>query len=347
MNLSKEEKEHIIQELKIELKAKPDGSGKNLIVPSCPFCGHEGGKYGIYIGKETDRKKPFMSHCFSCGKSTFTLEQLLKELNRTDLMIDETFNFNTIKNMDDFSFMNDSEIEIDDELSVVEMPECYTETNKNLYLERRGYTARDYKYFPVGTTRGMNFKFDDYVIFPIVDNGDYVGYVSRHTWDKTDIDDYNKKAKRTGKYQIMRYKNSTENDFVKLLYNYDSVIEDETDTVILVEGVFDVIALTRTLNLYDNHSIAVVATFGKKVSDTQIYKLQSKGVKTIIIGYDGDAVEAIKRTGEMLNEYFEVFVADIADPTKDFDNMNFWEIYDTFAYDLKTITEYRLNKIQL
>lgn len=75
----------------------------------------------------------------------------------------------------------------------------------------------------------------------------------------------------------MRYRNSTENDFVKLLYNYDSIIEDETDTVILVEGVFDVIALTRKLNLYNNPSVAVVATFGKKISDTQIYKLQAKG----------------------------------------------------------------------
>ena len=47
----------------------------------------------------------------------------------------------------------------------------------------------------------------------------------------------------------MRYRNSTENDFVKLLYNYDAVKEDETDTVIIVEGVFDAIALTRKLNL--------------------------------------------------------------------------------------------------
>lgn len=56
MELSKEEKEYIIQELSIELHAKPDGSGKNLIVPQCPYCGHEGGKYGIYIGKATERK---------------------------------------------------------------------------------------------------------------------------------------------------------------------------------------------------------------------------------------------------------------------------------------------------
>ena len=138
---------------------------------------------------------------------------------------------------------------------------------------------------------------------------------------------------------------STENDFVKLLYNYDSIIEDETDTVILVEGVFDVIALTRKLNLYNNPSVAVVATFGKKISDTQIYKLQAKGVHTIVIGYDGDATEAIKKTGDQLNEYFDCYVADIEDSSQDFDSMDFWEIYDTFAFRLKTLTEYKLNKI--
>lgn len=89
---------------------------------------------------------------------------------------------------------------------------------------------------------------------------------------------------------MRRYKNSTENEFMKLLYNYDTIIEGETDTVILVEGVFDVIALTRKLELYDNQRVAVVATFGKKISTTQIYKIQQKGVKTVVLAYDGDAV---------------------------------------------------------
>lgn len=39
---------------------------------------------------------------------------------------------------------------------------------------------------------------------------------------------------------------------------------DETDTVILAEGIFDVIALTRRLELYDNSHVAAVATFGRK-----------------------------------------------------------------------------------
>lgn len=346
MLLNKEEKNYIIQELMVELHAKPDGSGKNLIVPVCPYCGDDRGKFGIYIGTETDRKKTFMSHCFKCGHSTLTLEQLLTDIGRPDLIVEETFDLSGEKQMGAFSFLED-EKEIDDSLCVVSMPENYRRSYFNKYLKKRGFTEDDYEMFPVGTTRHLNFKFDDYVIFPIIDTGDIVGYVSRHTWDKSDIDEHNRKARHNGEYQIMRYRNSTENDFVKLLYNYDSVIEDVTDTVILVEGVFDVIALTRKLNLYDNHSIAVVATFGKKISDIQIYKLQSKGVKTVVIGYDGDASEAIKRVIDQLNAYFDVYVTDIEDPTKDFDSMGFWEIYDAFDINLKTGTEYKLTKIQL
>ena len=244
-------------------------------------------------------------------------------------------------------FFSLEEDEIDDELSIVEMPEGWKRCFRNSYLHSRGFTLDDYEYFPVGTTRGLNFKFDDYVVFPIIDNGDTVGYISRHIWGKSEIDEYNKKARRNGKYEIRRYNNSIENDFVKLLYNYDAVIEDETDTVIIVEGIFDAIALTRKLDLYDNHRIAVVATFGKKISNTQIYKLQSKGVKTVILGYDGDAVEAINTAALQLNDYFDVFIAYIENPDADFDSMDFWEIFDVFSMSLKTPVEYKLNTVQI
>lgn len=134
--------------------------------------------------------------------------------------------------------------------------------------------------------------------------------------------------------------------FVRLLYNYDSIVEQETDTVILVEGIFDVVALVRKLDLYDNPNIAVVATFGKKISLTQIYKLQVKGVRTVVIGYDGDAVAAIKQTATEMAPYFEVFVADIPNPEKDWQDLSFEEIFEIFAERLKTPIEYKLSKLQ-
>lgn len=343
MYISREDKEHIIRELTNELHAKFDGSRKNLIVPVCPYCGHGGGKFGIYTGVETDNKKLFMSHCFSCGHTTTDLDKLLEDIGRPDLKLSKV---STIRNIEIPEFFRiGTEEEIDDELEPVEMPDGWKRCYRNPYLKARGFCSDDYDHFPVGTTRGLNFKFDDYVIFPIIDNGEYVGYVSRHTWSKSDIDNYNSRAKRNGHFQIRRYNNSYDNDFVKLLYNYDAVIEDETDTVILCEGLFDVIALTRKFDLYDNHRVAAVATFGKKISDTQIFKLQNKGVRNIILGYDSDATEAINKTAAQLNEYFDVMIAKIDCNGKDWDEMEFWDAYDCIAYNLKTPTEFKMSTL--
>lgn len=342
MFIDRETKEYLIKELEFELHAKLDGGRKNLIVPTCPYCGKQGGKFGIFVGAETEKKKLFMSHCFSCGHTTKDINQLLDDIGRPDLKVEETASFNPLEVPEFFGVEED---EIDDELEEVEMPEGYKRCYKNRYLKSRGFEFEDYDYFPVGTTRGLNFKFDDYVIFPIIDNGKAVGYVSRHIWSKADIDEYNNRAKRNGKYQIRRYNNSLENDFIKLLYNYDTVIEDETDTVIIVEGIFDVISLTRKLDLYENNRVSVVATFGKKISDTQIYKLQSKGVRTVVIGYDSDAMEAINKAANQLNEYFDVYIAKIDSDGKDWDEMPYQDIYQTFSYNLCTPVEYKLQTI--
>lgn len=343
MILSKQDTDFLIEELTRHLGATRDGGNKNLIA-RCPYCGKER-KYGVYIGKETPRKKQFMSHCFSCGRSTLTLDKLLEEIGRTDLMIAPTTDLDAPLDAG-LLFPIDIPEEIDDELGVVELPDFYKQVYTHPYLQSRGFTYDDYDYFPVGTTGKLNFRFTDYVIFPVMDSGDVVGYVARHTWSKAEIDNYNRKAKRSGEYQIRRFNNSTQNDFVKLLYNYDAIIEDETDTVILLEGIFDVVALTRKLELYDNPHFVAVATFGKKVSQAQIYKLQSKGVRTVILGFDGDAVAAIKQTATELSQYFEVFIADIADPTKDWEDLSEQEIFEVFVSRLKSPLEYKLSKLQ-
>ena len=316
--------------------------GKNLIVSHCPFCGKTGGKFGIYIGQPTSRREPFMAHCFSCGKSTRTLEQLLELVGRMDLMVAP---ISDIAAPLRFSLSIEPD-EIDDELVAVELPDFYKRTFNHPYLKERGFVNDDYDYFPVGITSKLNPRFADYVIFPVYDNGDCVGFVSRHTLSKDEIDTHNRKAKFNGDYKILRYRNSTNNDFSKILYNYDAIREGATDTVILTEGIFDVIALTRKLDLYDNPYIVAIATFGKKISDVQVYKLQCKGVKTVVVGYDGDAVEAIKNTASRLSKYFNVFVADITDAHKDWDELSESEIYTIFAEHLLSASDYKLNKVQ-
>lgn len=337
-----EDKKQLVQSLIVELNGKLDGGRKNILAEECPYCGKRGGKFGIYIGPDTPKKKAFMAHCFSCGKSVSSVNSLLRDIGRSDLQITDTISLDSVN----INFTDSDNEKIDDSLDIVEMPKGYQRTRINDYLKSRGFTRADYNHFEVGTTRGLNFKYNDYVIFPIYDHSDIVGYISRHTWSKEKIEAQNEEAKISGKYEIRRYNNSRENDFSKLLYNYDSIIEDVTRTAIIVEGVFDVIALTRKLNLYNNHIIVPVATFGKKISNEQIYKLQEKGVSTVVVGYDGDAVNTIKKVAEELEDYFDVLVADIVNPEDDFDSMCDKDIYNTFSYNLKSPIEYNLTKVQ-
>lgn len=286
-----------------------------------------------------------MSHCFSCGCSTYTLEGLLEFIGRQDLKVAPTTDLDARLDTNLLFPLEEGE-EIDDTLDVTGLPDFYRRCFTHPYLKSRGFTFDDYEYFQVGTTRGLNFRYDAYVIFPIIDEGDIVGYVSRHTSSKEEIDRHNTGIRRKGGHRILRFRNSTENDFVKLLYNYDAVIGNVTDTVIITEGIFDVIALTRKMDGYENERMATVATFGKKISRTQIYKLQCKGVRTVIIGYDGDAVEAIKKTADELSAYFRVFIADIPDARKDWEDLSREEIEDIFSNRLRTPAEYRLLKVQ-
>lgn len=336
MFITPELRQEIAEELIEELHGKFDGSRKNIIA-NCPHCGKEK-KFGVYVGPGAARKRFGMSNCFVCGLRLGTLKATLNFLGRTDLLPSET------TELDDE--LTDSEAlfdeSIDDELVVVDLPKGYKRCFRNRYLKSRGWNADDYEYFPVGTNRGLEREFEGYVIFEIRDEGRVVGFVARSTWSKDEIEDYN----RRHRYPLRRYKNNNEdlgNGFSKLLYNYDSIRPLETHSVILCEGVFDVVALTRKLELYENKAFVPVATFGKKISIEQMYKLQAKGVEQVVVGYDNDAKETISAIATELDKYFDVLIADIPDGIgKDWDEMDVEDIYDVFSNNLKTIREFNL-----
>lgn len=338
MELSVADKKTLTEDLIMEYDGKLDGGRKNVLFPECPFCGHSGYKFGVYVGKQSTKYKTWgSSHCFSCGRSFRTLRETLGALNHLDWLPKDTTDLNS-----QVRISLDDDDEIDDDLQEIEMPDGYKRTFRNSYLKSRGFVADDFQYFPCGTTRGMNRKYDDYVLMEIHDAGRLVGFVARHTWDKEDIDDYN----RHHRFQIHRYNNSTENQFSKLLYNYDSIIEGETDTVILCEGVFDVIGLNQKMELYDYTGIVPVATFGKKISECQMMKLQQKGVENVVIGYDNDdaAKDVIGAVANQLEDYFDVFCLQYPKGSgKDFGDMSFDEIYDVFANHIVRPREFVLN----
>lgn len=338
MRLTPEIQKQIADELMYELGGKFDGSKKNLLISQCPFCGHGGYKYGIYVGSSTGRKTFGSSNCFHCGRGFGTLKETLAALGREDLMPKDTTDLDD----DDVEFTSIFEEDIDDELVTIQMPKGYKRCFKNAYLKSRGWNADDYEYFPVGTNRSFEREYEDYVILEVRDNGRIVGFVARNTMSKQAIEDYNERHH----FKIRRYKNSDEklgNGFAKLLYNYDAIVPMETHSVILCEGPFDVVGLNRKLELYDNKKIVPVATFGKKISMEQMFKLQQKGVEQVVVGYDNDVKEATGKIAMELDKYFDVLVADIPDGVgKDWDEMDVEDIYDVFCNNLKTVREFNL-----
>lgn len=334
MELSLELQHQIAEELLVELNGKYDGPKRNILA-KCPFCGDSRYKYGIYIGATTKYKTFGSSNCFHCGHKCRDLKDTLEAIGRLDLLPKETTKLDDGIE-DELNLFDD---EVDDDLVSIEMPKGYKRTFRNAYLKSRHFIADDYEYFPCGTTRGINQKYNDYVLLEIRDNKKLVGFVGRHIWDKADIEEYNS----THRFQIRRYSNSTENGFGRLLYNIDAVVPYETRTIILCEGPFDVIALTRKLDLYDYPLIVPVATFGKKISETQIYKLQSKGIEQVLIGYDADAKETTSNVAMQLDKYFDVYIADLdMSEGKDWDEMRSEDIYEVFANHIKTVREFNL-----
>ena len=288
---------------------------------TCPFCGKE---QHFYINKKTQ-----MFDCKKCG--TFgNIYKLLRFLDKTYLL-----NGATIENTDTIVSVRSmlaSELE-SSEVSVTELPEVKMPVgwrvlrNSNPYLLNRGITPELCERYKFGSTKMLR-KYDNYVLIPIYDGGKIRGYIGR----------YGSKKVPDGK---LRYNNSIGTKFAQLLFGYDEITEN-TATVILVEGIFDKIAVDKVLRLWESEEVKCVCTFGKKISAEQIEKLKVKGVSRVILLYDFDAIKDIKRYGIELENHF---VTSITYTTKkDIDECTAEEALAVFA-NLKRPREFNVDVI--
>src|SRR5690606_13820809 len=104
----------------------------------------------------------------------------------------------------------------------------------------------------------------------------------------------------------LRYKNST-TDFSKCLFGYDE-INEKTSTVILVEGIFSKTKTDINLGLDYLDEMKCCATFGAGISDYQIELLKRKGISNIVLWFEADVLDKVKRVGSQLGLYFNVKV---------------------------------------
>lgn len=263
------------------INPKPTRSGQ--YIADCPLCGKE---QHFYISRKTQ-----MWDCKKCHEYG-SIYKLLRLLDKTYLLagstIEEKERIESIREMTQELVSND-DTEIS-ELPVKKMPVGWKVSAKSTkYLLSRGITPEDCKRYNIGAT-DMFRRYENYVLIPVYDGGEIRGFLGRY-------------GARKVPDNKLRYNNSIGTEFAELLFGYDE-ITDNTSTVILVEGVFDKIAVDKVLHLWDGEEVKCVCTFGKKISDKQIKKLMLKGVTNVILLYDFDAVKEIKKYGLELEKYF-------------------------------------------
>lgn len=195
------------------------------------------------------------------------------------------------------------------------------------YLESRGLTYLDFCNNVIGITN-LESKYKDFVIFlidPTTDLKLCKGFVARNT----------------NKFSDKRYRNSSNADFDRLLYGFSN-IDNTTNTLILVEGIFDKISVDHFLQENNDDTIKCCATFGKKITELQLQKLISTNVSNIILIYDQDAIEQLKTYGLRLRQYFKVYVNNTNE--KDLGDSSYTDIVDIMN-NLVPPDKYYMNKL--
>lgn len=255
--------------------ARYDSSKKN-IYGVCPWCG--GNEFGISI------KENHLFGCFrksQCGV-TGNIFKLLKKLGRQDLLKEEVVKLGEKLEFELGKKAGDEDLDIN--VATIRPPIGFRRVMSNKYLEDRGFT--EFEKYEVGTTM-LDRKFKDRTIFLIKEDGEVKGYLGRATKEGMQP----------------KYRNST-SDFSKLLGGIDE-IEEETQTLILVEGLLDKVNVDRLLKLDQQSEIKCVCTFGAKVSLIQIVKMKMFNLKNIILFYENDVIGAIQGYAFKLEKEFE------------------------------------------
>lgn len=156
------------------------------------------------------------------------------------------------------------------------------------YMEQRGF---DRKSLNVSMCKA-NYNIAYPIVFPILDNGEFKGWVGRTT---------NKYVEKKRKY----FYNEGFRKRDTLCGNYE-----QGKIVFVCEGFMDYLSL-RTRGHIKN----VVAILGWHISDEQVEKLKNKGVRTVVSSLDND--KAGKRGTEYLKRFFNVIPFQYPDGKKD------------------------------
>lgn len=315
-----------------------DDKHENLFV-DCIWCG--GKEFGISL------KENHVFNCFRKAKCGITgnVFTLLKKLERFDLLSNN--GTESIRYSDKLINIIEQKVienKFDLTIPTIQLPLGFKRIYSNFYLENRDFDS--FHKYEVGTTKLFR-KLRDHVIIVIREQGEIKGYIARLALNSKQHKELEQKLER----RIPRYRNS-ESDFGKILVGYDEIKED-TETVILVEGLFGKEHVERILGIDGaDCGIKCCSTSGAKISEEQIFKLQLKGIKKITLFFDIDVINKIKKIAlKLMNEFDEVKIVvstfkDERGNDKDPADLTEEEMFEVFKNEKDPI-EFYLNKVHI
>lgn len=312
---------------------------KMNVIGVCPKCG--GDEFGISI-EDNHRFGCYRKNKCGFKGNIFTLLKFIGKLG--DYLDEGEIYSRTEDKLVKKLIIKEEEINL--ELETINQPIGWKRVYQNDYLDSRGFEESDYKKFKVGVTHLDPKLRDKYVVFLIELKGELKGYVGRHIWSKKEIEEKNREYKEEGvDKKILRWCNSA-TDFSKLLGGEEELSED-TEIVILVEGLFDKRGIDKLMNLDTQKEVKCCCTFKCDVSPEQVFRLQQfKNIKHIILLYDPDVISQIQKVGLFLEDKFQEVQIGFNETGKDPDEMNNEEL-DKVLSNLYYPENFVLSKLPL
>jgi hypothetical protein len=332
-------KERIIKEFGLRSFGKKGWMG-NSIHFTCPVCGQYD-KIGVSFSEKGN-----WVHCFHENHYNKHLDQYLREIGRGDLVEYRVESISLKRGVQEL-FGEEKEAEKQKELPEKQLPIGFKRVYEDEYLDTRGFLPEHYELFKPGITN-IDLRQKGNIIFQIFDDrGIRVGWVSRSKKDKEWHKENTKKAKAGTAHLKLRYDNSINTDFSKMLGGITEITEN-THTVLLVEGLFDKTNTDIELLLTKSEEIKCLFTFGDSITLEQIDLLKRhKNLQHVYLLYDYNTINNSKQYGLTIQDNLKcrVNVCEIKKEGKDPGNMEAQEFVEVLDQSVSALS-FKIGKLQ-